>query len=222
MKLNAIRNTTKLLALFAFGGALLSLTACSHNPNKAEKIDTKMEKDSQVSGDTKIGVKDGNMIVQKKVMMNEELRTLQNDVYSLEDRVYGNRKYNSQGLYGALKLCRTKASSKAMGGDGKVTWTEPIDRVTDKEDEFNIGLDEKDKIVGVSEEFLKDRIARFQGYKGVLQKREDEYQEKLEVCDADLASREHDMKKSKAAKTAKAAAPAATAEDDSSDGSADN
>ena len=87
--------------------------------------------------------------------------------------------------------------SKAMGGDGHLTFTEPLERITDKEDKFNVGIDEQDKIVGVSEEFLKDRIARFAGYKQVLQKREDEYQDKLEVCDTDLAAREHDMKKKK-------------------------
>lgn len=174
--------------------AAVVLVGCSHNPHKAEKIDTTIEKSEAISGQESLGVKDGNMVVQKKVMMNEELRRLQNEVYSLEDRVYGNRKYKSQGLYGTLKSCRAKAVSKDMGGDGKLMWTEPMDRVTDKEDEFNIGLDEKDKIVGVSEEFLKDRLARFKQYKSVLQKREDEYQEKLEICDADLAAREHDAK----------------------------
>ena len=184
---------------------VLLFSACASNPHKAKKIDTEIEKSEAISGSEKLGIKDGNMIVQKKVQMNEELRELQNEVYSLEDRVYGSRKYKSQGLYGSLKACRAKLVSKAMGGDGKLMWTEPIDRITDKEDEFNIGVDEKDKIVGVSEEFLKDRLTRFKQYKSVLQKREDEYVEKLEICDTELAAREHDMEEkkrtSKAAKT---------------------
>ena len=169
------------------------LAACSHNPNKAEKIDTKMEKKDQISGDEALGIKDGNMVVQKKVQMSEELRLLQNDVYELEDHVYGNRKYGSMGLYGVLKECRTKLSSKDNGGNGKLMWTEPIDRVTDKEDEFKIGLDEQNKIVGVSEEFLKDRIARFRNYKTVLQKRQDEYEDKVAICKSDLSARKHDQ-----------------------------
>lgn len=193
---------------FALVSALF-FTACSHNPHKAEKIETKMEQDESITGDEKLGVKDGNMVVQKKVMMNEELRRIQNEVYSLEDTVYGNRKYKSEGLYGALKKCRSKLSSKAMGGDGKVMFTEPIDRVTDKEDEWKVGIDEKDKIVGISEEFLLDRINRFKGYKSVLMKREDEYKEKLEICDADLEAREEDMKAKKSS-AAPATAPAAT------------
>lgn len=189
------------LMLLAFGAG------CSHNPNKAEKIDTKMERSEQITGDEKVGVKDGNMIVQKKVEMNEELRKMQNEVYSLEDRVYGNRKYGSQGLYGTLKACRAKVVSKEMGGDGKLMWTEPLERITDKEEEFNVGIDEQDKIVGVSEEFLKDRINRFKKYKATLQKREDEYTEKLEICDTDLAAREHEMKKKAARASSKSVTP---------------
>lgn len=171
---------------------------CASNPHKAEKIDTEMERSAEVSGE-KVGIKDGNMIIQKKVEMNEELRRIQNEVYSLEDRVYGNRKYGSQGLYGTLKSCRLKLTSKELGGDGKLMWTEPLERITDKEDEWEVGIDEEDKIVGVSEEFLKDRIERFKGYKKILQKREDEYTEKLEICDAALRSKEYDMKKQEAA-----------------------
>lgn len=169
--------------------AIILIAGCKSNPNKAEKIDTEMKKEQSLSGDEKIGVKGGNLVVQKKVVMNEELRRLQYEVYELEDRVYGNRKYGSKGLYGALKGCREQAVSKKLGGDGKLQWTEPVDRVTDKEDEFNVGIDEKDKIVAVTEEFLKDRIARFQKYKQTLLKRQDEYEEKLEICDADLKAK---------------------------------
>ncbi|MCB0390833.1 MAG: hypothetical protein KDD58_06075 [Bdellovibrionales bacterium] len=171
------------------------LVGCATNPHKARKIETEMEKTANVSGDTNLGVKDGNLVVQKKVQMNEELRRLQNEVYSLEDKVYGNRKFGSEGLYGSLKTCRKKVTSKEYGGDGKLMWTEPIDRVTDKEDEWEVGIDEKDKIVGVSEEFLLDRIKRFKGYKRTLQKREDEYKEKLEICDAKLEAVKFDANK---------------------------
>ena len=171
----------------------LAVAGCASNPNKARKIETNMEKEERVS-DEKIGVKGGNLVVQKKVEMNEELRRIQNEVYELEDRVYGNRKYGSQGLYGALKQCRMKLISKDYGGDGKLMWTEPLDRVTDKEDEWTVGIDERDKIVGVSEEFLRDRLNRFRGYKSTLLKRQDEYEEKLQICDAALSAKIHDHK----------------------------
>jgi hypothetical protein len=190
---------------------LLSVVGCSSKEHKAEKIETKIENQAAIDSAENVGVnKDGNMIVQKKVAMNEELRRMQNEVYSLEDRVYGNRKYNSDGLYGALKACRAKVSSKDMGGNGKVQFTEKAERITDKEDTWSVGLDDKKKIVGVSEEFLKDRLVRFKEHKDLLMKREDEYKEKLEICDAELAEREHQLKEKKeAAREAKAAARAA-------------
>lgn len=179
----------------------LSLAACSSNPHKAEKIDTELKNAENVS-DSKIGVKDGNLVYQKKANMAEELRDLQYEVYGLEDRVYGNAKYATTGLYGVLKDCRRELTEKKNGGTGKLMWTEPMDRVTDKEEDFKFGIDEKDKIVGVSEEFLRDRITRFREYKRLLKKRNDEYDDKIEICKADLRARKFDMEKDK-----KAAAP---------------
>ena len=170
---------------------------CSTNPHKAKEIDTTLDKRQNLTDEQSIGVKDGNMVFQKKVDMAEELRRLQINVYSLEDRVYGNRKFGSKGLYGVLRMCRAELVSPKNGGSGKLMWTEPMDRVTDKEDAFDIGYDKKDKIVGVSEEFLKDRIDRFKNYQRVLQKREDEYQEKIEICETELKAAQYKMEQKK-------------------------
>jgi hypothetical protein len=131
-----------------------------------------------------------------KVQMSEKLRDLQNGVYSLEDKVYGTRKLGSLGLYGDLKSCRRKLASRQFGGTGTLVWTEPLDRVTDKEDELKVGLDEKKDLVGVSEEYLKDRLQRFTGYKMILQKRADEFQDKIEACKTELATKEIDQNQS--------------------------
>ncbi len=176
--------------------ALTLFVSCRSNSHKAEKLDTKVDKSSDVQGG-KVGLKDGNMVYQKKQLIAEELRDLQIDVYSLEDKVYGNQKYGSQGLYGLLKKCRLELTDKKNGGTGKLIWTEPLDRVTDKEEELKLGLDEEGKLVSLSEEFLKDRMERFKQYKRLLLKRENEYQEKLEVCQADLKSRKQDAEKEK-------------------------
>lgn len=165
-------------------------TACTTNPNKAKDIETKLENSTAVNGETQVGIKDGNMVVQKKVMLNEELRKIQYEVYELEDRVYGNRKYGSLGLYGVLRECKSMLSEIKNGGDGKMKRTEPIDRVTDKEDEFKIGIDEEKKLVGITEEFLMDRVNRFKEYKRTLSKRQDEYEEKVEICKTELKSRD--------------------------------
>ncbi len=176
--------TMTLSALFVAG--------CS-STHKAKQIETEMEKKDTISGDTALGVKDGNMVVQRKVLMSEELRKLQNEVYGLEDRVYGNRHYGSKGLYGVLKDCRAELADKKNGGDGKLAWTEPMDRVTekDRDEATKMGLDEKDKLVGISEEYLKDRIERFKGYRNVLEKRQDEYDDKVAICKTELKSRKN-------------------------------
>ena len=158
---------------------------CS-SKHKAKDLDTSIENSQTMNSDTRLGVKDGDMVVQRKVSMNEELRRLQYEVYELEDHVYGNRKYGSMGLYGVLRNCKSEISDPRNGGDGKLIWTEPMERITDKEDDFKIGLDEEKKLVGVSEEFLKDRIDRFKGYKSLLMKRQDEYDEKVAICKTDL------------------------------------
>ncbi len=172
----------------------LSVTACTTNPHKAEDLETEMDSTADVVAGEKVGIKDGKMVIQKKTLLAEELRRLQYYVYELEDRVYGNRKFGSKGLYGVLKQCRIKLSSRQYGGDGKLKWIEPLKRVTDKESELTIGLDEEKKLVAISEEYIKDRIERFQGYKKVLHDRQDEYEEKIEICEAELRSRVADLK----------------------------
>lgn len=179
----------KLQTIFLIIIAGSFISACATNKNKAEKIDTKIETQTSLNGETVLGIKDGNMVVQKKVQMNEELRKIQYDVYELEDRVYGNRKFGSLGLYGVLRDCRMQLSDPRNGGDGKMMWTEPLERITDKEDDLKIGLDEEKKLVGITEEFLHDRIVRFKGYKNLLNKRQDEYEEKAAICNTELAAR---------------------------------
>ncbi len=177
--------------------ASLVLSSCATNKNKAEKIDTKVDNSTVLNGETKLGIKNGNMVVQRKVEMNEELRKIQYEVYELEDRVYGNRKYGSLGLYGVLRECKMQLSDPRNGGDGKMIWTEPLERITDKEDDMTIGLDEEKKLVGISEEFLHDRIVRFKGYKNLLNKRQDEYEEKAAICNTDLTSKKARAQKPK-------------------------
>jgi hypothetical protein len=171
----------------------LGLGACASNPNKAENISTNMRHDEVVSGDLHIGIKNGDLVAQRKVVIAEDLRDLQIAVYEMEDHVYGNEKYGNRGIYGVLKDCRKDLSNKANGGDGHLTFIEPIDRVAEQDNELNIGLDERDKLIGVTEEYLKDRISRFRGYKKLLSKRQDDLQQKLDVCDAELKSRQYDV-----------------------------
>ncbi len=179
--------TVKSKAAFAMA-VCIGLIGCAHDKNKAEKIDTSLKYAEPITGNEKVGVKNGDLVVQKKVLMSEQLRDLQNKVYSLQDRVYGNRDYGSEGLWGALRKCRAKLVSPAMGGDGHLMWTEPRDLVVHSDKDYTIGLDDQNRIVGLTTEYLKDRITRFEQYKSILDKREDQLQTKLDVCDTELAA----------------------------------
>lgn len=176
--------------LFVFA-VCATLVSCK-NPNKARDLDTHLESSANISGSQQVGVKNGEMVVMDKAQMSETLRDLQNNVYGLEDKVYGTRKLNTLGLYGELKSCRRKMASRQYGGSGTLVWTEPLDRPTEKESDLKMGLNDKKELVSVTEEYLNDRIKRFQGYKTILQKRSDEFQSQIDGCMADLKAKEFD------------------------------
>jgi hypothetical protein len=177
------------VAVFA---AFLLAASCA-NKNKAENLDTKLDGAEKISGGSRVGIKNGEMVVQEKVELSERLRDLQNQVYSLQDKVYGSRKLDSKGLYGELRSCRSKLASRQYGGTGTLLWTEPMDRVTEKEEELKLGLDEGNNLVALKEEYLRDRVGRFTGYKTILEKREDDLTSSIEQCRVDLKDRELDV-----------------------------
>ncbi|WP_374029742.1 hypothetical protein [Bdellovibrio bacteriovorus] len=176
----------------------LLFVACS-SKHKAKDVDTNVDMSAPVRGDSVIGVKDGDMVYQRKVAMNEELRRLELDVYDLEARVLGGPRYlDNRGLYGVLRDCRVQLGDAGNNGDGKVRWTEAREYVTPEEDYSSVGVEDKKRIVGVSEEYLKDRMARYREYKKVLEKRQDEYETKVKVCEMELATQKRKTKSSEA------------------------
>jgi hypothetical protein len=166
--------------------ACVGFMACAHDPSKAENISNNVELSEQGSGNTQLSVSEDKKVVHKKVMITEELIVLQNEVRTLEERVYGNRTFGSRGLYGVLKDCRELLVEKANGESGRLIWTETVDRVT---------INEKDISPGMSDEMLRDRLGRFRGYKQVLLKRQDEFYEKVGICKTELMSRKDTAQK---------------------------
>jgi hypothetical protein len=167
----------------------LSFTGCA-SKHKAQDVDTEIKNSAAVDSTAVVGVKDGNMVYQRKVLMNEELRKLEIEVYNLEAKVYGGPRYNdNRGLYGVLKDCRAETSESKNGGDGKLLWTEKREYVTAPDDFSQIGLEKKKDIVGLTEEFLKDRLDRFKTYKSTLEGRQEEYETKVKMCE--LTLKEH-------------------------------
>lgn len=174
--------------------AMVFASACS-SKHKAKDLDTTVDMSAPVRSDSVVGVKDGDMVYQRKVAMNEELRRMELEVYDLEAKVLGGPRYlDNRGLYGVLRDCRVSLGDVNNSGDGKVRWTEAREYVTPDDDYSSIGVEDKSRIVGVSEEFLKDRLARFKNYKKILESRQDEYETKVKVCQMELASQKKKIK----------------------------
>lgn len=173
-------------------GISATLSACS-STNHASSIDTQIDHNTTIGDSTEVGIKHGDMVVQRKVQIAEHLRELQNQVYYLQDDVYGNDKTGRRGLYGVVYDCRKAVAEKANGGDGKLSFMEARELPADHEPEFKIGLDSKDQLVGVQEEFLKARIERFSEYRATLEKRRDDFEQKRDMCQLELKSKQYDL-----------------------------
>lgn len=162
----------------------LGLAACStthKEKSEVKDIDTKLERAQDVNGET-LGVRDDSIVIQKKRVLAEELRELQNYTYGIGDEVYGSRKYGSRGLYGVYADCKADLNSKKYGGSGDLPYIEPAEKIIKEKEEWKFGKDENDKLVTVSEEFISERIERFKKYRDKLEKRRAEYELKVRVC----------------------------------------
>lgn len=177
---------------------------CASNPNKAEKIETEIKSREDIGGGVVAGLNDkGEMVASKKVKLGTYLRDLQKDVYSLETEIYGDT--NNRGLYGSLRDCRDKSRSKEYGGDGKVTPPPQKNILTKSEDMTltpvleklkagKIGEDESKQLVAVSEDYLLDRIKRFEKYKDDYEERKTQFDEEIRKCQAEIKERQNAKK----------------------------
>jgi hypothetical protein len=130
----------------------------------------------------------GEMITRKKVAMNEALAELQRDVNELEIDIYGDETLGRSGLYGVLSECLDRSVEKKNGGDGKLKRLPEKAILVPPEEatQVKIGLDENNKLVSVSEEYLLTRIHRYQTYKAGYLKQKEDFKERIRICKADL------------------------------------
>jgi len=164
---------------------ILFSVACSSSLEKRNEVveeDTRMENQQEVSGGDSLGIRDDKLKVQRKVLLAEELRLLENDVYGMENEVYGNRQYGTKGLYGVYVDCTTEENSVELGGTGKMKPIEPPAKVIREERELKYVKDENGDLVGITEEYLSERIDRFKKYREILEKRRAEYETKVRIC----------------------------------------
>lgn len=166
----------------------LLVTACATNPNKAEKLQTDIQKKEDLGGGAVIGLNEKDeMVLQKKVKLADYIKQLQFDVYGLEDTVYGGDESGNRGLWGVLEECQMKENSAEIGGEGTYVKMPEKARLTDRDDQVQkIGLDEKKNLVAISTDYLKDRIRRFENYKATYKQRKDWYETQIKICTANI------------------------------------
>ncbi|MBT4762145.1 MAG: hypothetical protein HOO06_10640 [Bdellovibrionaceae bacterium] len=177
--------------------SIFLLSACASDlkkRNEVKDLDTKLESGKKVAGDDTLGIRDNTMVVQKKVELAEELRRLENLVYGMEYEVYGNREYGTVGLYGVYRDCKGEVNSTKFGGSGKLIPVEPPAPVIKEERDLKFGKDEKGNLVGISEEYLSERIDRFKKYRKLLRKRRQEYETKVRICENNLKDAKFKLK----------------------------
>lgn len=160
----------------------LFLAACSSQP-KTEVIDTQLEKKSEISDKQAVGMKKDSeeLVYQKSSNIIIELTKLEEDVFKLQDDVYGTKEYNSKGLFGKFLNCRKNRAIKT--GD--------LSRIPDKspviaEDRVRLGIDRSTgKAIGYTEESLQKRLERFKNYKTVLYDRQEELEQLIDKCEVE-------------------------------------
>jgi hypothetical protein len=160
------------------------MCACASNPNKAEKIETKVESSEEVGAGRSLGVnKDKEMVTQKKVKLSEYLRTLQYEVYGLEKSIYGDDDTGNKGKWGVLEDCRMTLNSAQMDGDGSYMKMPEKVRLTAGDGTVQkMGLDENNQLVGISEDYLKNRIQKFENFKTTYENRKEWYDSQVKIC----------------------------------------
>lgn len=160
----------------------LLVSACSSKP-PITKIDTEL-KDQQTIGSESLGKnKEGNYVLQKKEDLASNLLDLQRDVTALEQGIYGNKAYGNKGKYGVLEDCRIELRAK---NNGKWEMVEPAPKTILNKEETKMvkkmGLDEKGKLVLLTEEELTERIKRFERYKNSYETQDEWFDTEIKAC----------------------------------------
>ncbi len=161
----------------------LFLPGCSSEEKKRETtVNTQLNSSKVVDPDVSVGLRGEDQIVyQKKYNLVGELVKLQDEVYILQEKVYGNPDYDSKGLYGKALECR---SAKALV-TGELSFV-PDKTPVIEEDQIKVVQDQNKDLIGFHEEDLQKRLSRFKEYKSVLYSRQSQIENYIEKCLLDL------------------------------------
>lgn len=176
-----LKTTKGALLIFA-----LATAACS-SKQTIKDVDTEL-KNKQTLGTESLGKnKDGQYIIQKKENLASYLLSLQNEVYGLEEGIYGNKTYGNKGKYGVLEDCRIELRAKT-NGKWEMVDSAPKNILSKEEAKITkkMGIDEKGDLVHLTEEELTHRIKRFERYKENYERQEEWYNTEIKACKVSL------------------------------------
>ena len=164
--------------------------SCS-SKKKLESVKTEMENQATVDASTTIGTsQNGETVIQEKTKLVDYLIELERQVYTSEETIYGNRSYGNIGKYGALENCMTELQKKTTGKWGMVELPEKILLTRIGAPKKKAGIDEKKKLVLLSEEEITGRISRFEEYKQTYEDQLDWFDLEIKNCTLKLKNPE--------------------------------
>lgn len=131
----------------------------------------------------KIGVRGDNIVVQKKMYLEEEMNTLQTKIRDLENDVYGESVRDPGGLFLKLQTCRKRMADPRIGGNGVSDPMEPWEKPSETDTDFDYRVDKKNNVVAVSEEELGQKLSNLKKVKRVMDQRYQDFQHKVESCE---------------------------------------
>ncbi len=170
----------------------LLIGACASKSDRITQDEPeKLEKTLNTStGDKneRVGVRGKDIVVQKKVYLEDTMTKAQDDIADLENGIYGSSRGNPGGLWVKLQDCRKRVADARIGGNGIPDAMEKWEKISESDPDVKYRVDESNNVVAVSEEELIGRIDRLSKTKSTLQRRHSDYQDKLDACETKYSS----------------------------------
>jgi len=165
----------------------LALTGCGSKEKKVsmdepEKLDREYVNKTGERSES-VGEKGGNIVIQKKVALEEDMTRTKDAIADAENSIYGSSRQDPGGMWLKLKECRRKTADPRLGGNGVPEAMEKWEKPSATDPDVKYRVEDKKKIVAVSEEQLEDRLGRLRNVKNILDRRYEEYRDKLDSCE---------------------------------------
>ncbi len=171
---------TKYLCVPALINILCFMLGCSSGPGHKAELDQDY---------ASAGIQNIQNFPPIKTNPYSQLRKLQDEVFALDDYLYGSEKLGSLGLYGELKTCQQKLASAPYGGSGKLQWSEPLDRIHEEEEVTGFGMEAAPSLTALQLREIEARVRRFEFYRRILRARQTDLSKALQNCKDELSAR---------------------------------